>query len=200
MKKLFFFINILFIVNLVSAQSTRTYYLTTNLLSPVSGLNKSVVAANALLPVVSNLEYGLTLSGGYFKDYHSVETRLTYGKSNDYNSIPQIQVGYNFFVFDYFKQNESGLYLGGFARFWSYKNKYTDTRLNNISSNFTIGYFLKKNKFIWDFRLNQPITIFSKSNIENTKGAFEANFSPMPELSPVLPFLSINFGYRFSKD
>ncbi len=188
------------ILNGSNAQTTeKTYYLTTNLLSPVAGLNKNSAALNVLVPLFSNLEYGLTLSGGYFKKYHSIETRLTYGKSNDYNYIPQIQFGYNFFMLDYFKHNESGLYVGGFARYWSYANKYTETVLFNLTTNFTLGYTWKKNRIIYDLRLNQPLTIYSSSTIENTKSKFEMNTSPMPLFSPVLPFLSINIGYQFIK-
>ena len=179
--------------------SQKTYYVTTNLLSPLAGLNKDIAAANALLPLLSNMEYGITLSGGYFKNHHAFETRLTYGKSNNYNIIPQIQFGYNFYILDYFKHNESGLYIGGFSRYWLYHNNYTVADLHNLSTNLTVGYTWKKKRLIYDFRINQPLTIYSTSNIENTKSKFEINTSPMPSLSPVLPFLSINIGYKFSK-
>lgn len=177
----------------------KSFYLTTNLLSPISGLNKNSATLNVLVPLFSNLEYGFTLNGGYFKNYHSFETRLTCGKSNDYNIIPQIQFGYNFFILDYFKHNESGWYAGGFARYWLYHNKYTKTDLNNITANLTIGHAWKKKRIIYDFRINQPLTVFSSSNIENTKSKFEMNTSPMPLFSPILPFISFNIGYRFNR-
>ena len=183
-----------------SQTNIKSYFLSTNLLSPVAGLNKNSAAANVLVPLISNLEYGFTLSGGYYKNFHSLETRLTYGKSNDYNSIPQIQFGYNFFVLDYFKKNESGWYLGGFARYWLYHNKYTKADLHNLTTNMTIGYAWKKKRIIYDLRINQPLTIYSSSNIENTKSGFEMNFSPMPEFLPILPFISINIGYRFDNN
>ncbi len=199
MKKIIFTILVMsFLVNVVAQSNDKTYYLSTNLLSPVAGLNKSITAANVLVPLLSNLEYGLTLSGGYFKNYHALETRLTYGKSNDYNRIPQLQFGYHFFVLDYFKQNQSGWYVGGFARYWLYMNKYTDADLHNLSTNLTFGYMWKKKKVMFDFRVNQPLTIYTSSNIENTKSGFEINTSPMPLFSPVLPFLSLNIGYRFT--
>ncbi len=179
--------------------SEKTYFVTTNLLSPISGVNKSNATANALLPLLSNLEYGFTLSGGYYKNFHSLETRLTYGKSNDYNRIPQVQFGYNFFALDFFKNNASGWYIGGFARYWLYQNKYTGADLHNLTTNLTLGYAWKKNRIIYDIRINQPLTIYSSSNIENTKSSFELNFSPMSEMLPVLPFLSFNIGYRFAK-
>jgi hypothetical protein len=200
MKKIIIIVVLLSVVLATKAQSSeKTYYVTTNLLSPLAGLNKDIAAANALLPLLSNMEYGITLSGGYFKNYHAFETRLTYGKSNDYNIIPQIQLGYNFYILDYFKHNESGLYVGGFARCWLYHNNYTMADLHNVSTNLTVGYTWKKKKIIYDFRINQPLTIYTSSNIENTKSKFEINTSPMPSLLPVLPFLSINIGYKFSK-
>ncbi len=200
MKPLFYITLIMSIVTTAMAQTTeRNYYLTTNLLSPIAGINKNAAAANVLIPVFSNLEYGITLSGGYFKDFHAVETRLTYGKSNDYNTIPQFQLGYNFFALDFAKNNESGWYIGGFARYWVYRNKYTKANLNNITTNLTLGYMWKKKSLMYDFRINQPLTIYSFSSIENTHSGFEMNFSPMPEFSPVLPFFSINIGYQFNK-
>jgi len=200
MKKIYFTILIMSIVTVTIAQTNnKSYFLSTNLLSPIAGLNKNSTTANALVPLIANLEYGFTLSGGYYKNYHSFETRLTFGKSNDYNYIPQIQFGYNFFILDCFKKNESGWYIGGFARYWSYANKYTETVLFNLTTNLTLGYAWKKNRIIYDLRLNQPLTIYSSSTIDNTKSKFEMNFSPMPNFSPVLPFLSINIGYRFSK-
>ncbi len=198
MKKLVISLVVIgFSFGLLGQSTDKSYYLTTNILSPVAGLNKSVTAANVLVPLFSNLEYGPTLSGGLLQKHHAFEARLTYGKSNKYNVIPQAQVGWNFFITDYFKKNESGFYVGAFARYWMYRNTFSDTNLNNITSNLTIGYAWKKSKLIYDFRVNQPLTIYSKSNIEHTKPSFEANFSPMPEFLPILPFLSFNIGYKF---
>ena len=176
--------------------SEKTYYVTTNILAPLSGLNKSSAAANALLPIFSNMEYGFTLSGGYFEKYHFLETRLTIGKSNDYNVIPQIQLGCHFLISDYFRKNGSGLYLGGNLRYWDYINTYTSTQNHNLAPGVNIGYVWKKKYFLFDVRMNQNFAILSASSIENTKPAFEFSLSPMPGLSPVLPFFSFNVGYK----
>ncbi len=201
MKRIFFILNILLCFNIISkAQVTeRTYYLTTNVLSPFSGMNKSSATLNALLPVFSNLEYGFTLSGGYFKNYHFIESRLTLGKSNAYNFIPQIQFGYNFLIVDYFKKNQNGFYIGANIRYWDYINKYTKTQRHNISPSIDLGYIWKKKRFIVDVRLHQNFAIFTKTNIAHTKSAIDFTLSPMPELSPVLPFISINLGYKFGQ-
>lgn len=201
MKKAIITLNILlcFSVVLKAQTAERTYYLTTNILSPFSGMNKNSATLNALLPVFSDLEYGFTLSGGYFKNYHFIESRLTLGKSNDYNFIPQIQFGYNFLIIDYFKRNQNGFYMGANIRYWDFINKYTKTQRHNISPGIDLGYIWKKNRFIVDVRLHQYFAIFTKTNIENTKSGFDFSLSPMPELSPVLPFISINLGYKFGQ-
>ena len=199
MKRAFIILNILLCFNLISKTQTteRTYYVTTNVLAPFSGLNKSSATLNALLPIFSNLENGFTLSGGYFKNYHFVESRITLGKSNAYDIIPQFQLGYNFLILDYFKKNENGFYIGANIRYWDYINKYTKTQRHNISPSVDLGYIWKRKRFIVDIRLHQNFAIFTKTNIPNTKSKLDFTFSPMPELSPVLPFFSINIGYKF---
>lgn len=201
MKKIFLIPCLVLCFGILSNAQTsaKEYFLTTNVLAPFSGMNKKSATANALLPVFSNLEYGINLNGGYFKDYHFAEGRISLGKSNDYNFIPQIQIGYNFLLIDYFKKNENGLYVGVNLRYWDYINRNTDTQRHNIAPGVNIGYIWKKNRFILDTRLQQNFAIFTKTNIENAESGFDFTFSPMPELSPVLPFLSINVGYKFAQ-
>ena len=198
MKKFIILIFIVLTINTFAQNNEKEYYLSTNLISPISGMNLKSTMANVLLPLVSNLEYGFTLNGGYYKNSHNLELRLTAGRSNPYNFIPQIQFGYNFFIIDYFKDNQNGFYVGSFYRWWDYHNKTTNTDLHNMSLNFTTGYVWKKNKIITDFRLNMPLLLYSSSAVDNyNSSAFEINTSPMPEFLPVLPFLSVNVGYEF---
>jgi len=201
MKNILQIFSIILCLNVFStAQTTdKTFYLTTNILSPYSGMNKSNAVANALVPIFSNLEYGFTLSGGYFKDYHFMESRITLGKSNDYNFIPQIQFGYYFLIIDYYKKNKNGFYIGPNIRYWDYINIDTKTQRHNISPSINLGYIWKKNRLITDIRLHQNFAIFTKTTIANAKSGFDFALSPMPELSPVLPFISINIGYKFEK-
>jgi hypothetical protein len=201
MKKAFLLLNIFLCLNIVlKSQTPRgTYYLTTNILSPFSGMNKSSATLNALLPLFSNLEYGFTLSGGYFKNFHFVESRITLGKSNDYNFIPQIQIVYNFLLIDYLKNNQNGFYVGVNIRYWDYINKYTKSQRHSISPSIDMGYLWKRKRFIVDVRLNQNFAIFTKTNIAHAKSAIEFSLSPMPELSTILPFISINLGYKIGE-
>ena len=193
----------LFIATTISSfaqDEEKQYYLSTNLISPIAGLNFESPAANVLVPLLSNLEYGFTLSGGYYKKSHNWELRLTAGRSNPYNFIPQIQFGYNLFIIDRIKHNKNGFYIGSFYRWWDYRNQTTKVDLHNMTLNLTTGYAWKKNKFIADIRLNQSLFIYStsSSNVnENHKGSgFEMNTSPMPKLSRILPFVSINIGFK----
>jgi len=198
MRRVIIFLVILLCFNSLKAQITeRTYYLTTNILAPFSGINKNSATANALLPVFSNLEYGFNINGGYFKDFHFIEGRISLGKSNDYNFIPQIQIGYNFLLIDYLKKNENGFYIGANIRYWDYINKYTDVQRHNLAPSINIGYIWKKKQFVFDARLQQNFAILTKTNIDYAKPGFAFSFSSMPELSPVLPFISINIGYKF---
>ncbi len=189
----------MFLTIILNAQnsSNKNYYLSTNVLAPLSGLNLKNTYANVLLPLFSNMEYGFTLNAGILKNYYNLETRITIGQSNPYNFIPQISIGYNYFLVAKIKSNENGFYLGAFLRYWDYINLYNSANLQNITTNFTLGYMWKKNKIIFDLRLNQPITIFSFSNIEHSQPKFELNLSPMPYFLPVMPVLSFNIGYKF---
>lgn len=175
----------------------RNWYVTTNVLAPVAGMHKENAIATALTPIFSNMEYGVTLSGGYLKEYHGVELRASYGSSNPYDRIPQIQGCYHFYITDYFKHNGSGWYLGGSMRYWMYQNIYTDTKLNNVNANATIGYSKQWNHLLCDLRMNLPLAVYSSSNISHTTPGFELSTSAMPEFSPVLPFFSLNIGYAF---
>lgn len=199
MKKLIIILLFFAAINLNAQDRPKEYYIGTNILSPFAGMNMKSTTANVFLPLLSNLEYGFTLNAGYYKNYHNLELRLTAGRSNPYNFIPQVQFGYNFFLLDYWKKNNSGLYVGSFVRWWDYHNTETKTDLHNISQNFTLGYTWKKKRFVTDLRLNQPILLLTSSNIENNGGTgFDVVTSPMPKLSPVLPFLSVNVAYKFS--
>ena len=49
------------VIGAFAQTNSKSYYLTTNLISPVAGLNKNNAAANVLVPLISNLEYGCEL-------------------------------------------------------------------------------------------------------------------------------------------
>jgi hypothetical protein len=190
----------LFSLNLMAQTPEKQYYLSTNVLAPLAGLHFDSPEANVLFPLASNLEYGFTLSGGYYKRSHNLELRLTAGRSNPYNFIPQLQFVYNFFIIDYFKKNSNGLYIGSAVRWWDYHNTHAKTDVHHFTGNLTLGYAVRLNRLVCDVRLNQPLAIVSSSAVDNYGGSsFAFNTSPMPELSPVLPFLSLNVGILLNR-
>lgn len=185
--------------NLAIAQSgDKFFFVTTNLLAPWSGVKKNNAVLTLFLPVFSNLEYGVSWNGGFVQDHHFVETRITIGRSNNYNFLPQLQVGYGFLPFIHSRNKRLRVYLGTAIRYWDYINLETKTQRHNLSPNVLLGYWFQKNRFIIDLRLHQSIAILSKTNIPHTKTEFGFLFSTLPGFSEVLPLLSINVGYQLN--
>ena len=174
--------------------SSRQYYVATNPLSPLAGTPVGSATAFALIPLITNLEYGLTLAGGVSEGYSAGEARITLGRSNPYNRIVQLQTAYLFHAWGYWKQQSSGWYTGASLRYWDYYNTDTETHLHNFTTNLLLGYQWESGKWLWDLRLNQPLTIYSVSSIEHTESKFRFCFSPMDGLSPVLPFIGFTVG------
>lgn len=195
---LFLFITSCFSATIRAQADSKIIYISTNVLSPFAGINKNSATLNALLPLFSNLEYGPNINIGLIKNWSAFESRITAGSSNPYNFIPQIQLSYNFFVTDYIKRNNNGLYVGAHIKAWDLHNINTDTHLYNFTQGIDGGYLWKKSRFLVDFRISQQISILSFSNISNSKPAFDFATSPMPLLSPVLPFLCLNVGCKLN--
>lgn len=194
MKTIFFIFLVAFSAH---SQVVNSFYISTNVASPLAGINKSSAALNALTPLISNLEYGVNLNGIWQHNYQLFELRCSYGRSNPYNRIPQLQLGYMFLVRDYIKKNQSSFYVGAHMRYWDYYNTLNDSQRHSLTASLSIGFFKRFHHFLLDFRVQQPFLIFTQTNIPHSKAAMGFNFSPMPKLSPVLPFLSLNIGYAF---
>ncbi len=64
----------------------------------------------------------------------------------------------------------------------------------------TFGYRYQKSKYFFDLRLNQNIYAVSWSNLNNTSLNSGFVFSIYDDISPVLPYLSINVGYVFKRN
>lgn len=200
MRKGMWFIVFVLMSFVTNAQdSTRAWYISTNVMAPVAGWHKQNAIATALVPVFSNLEYGVTISAGNRKFDHASELRLTYGSSNPFNVIPQVQYNYHYYLWDHVKQNNSGWYVGGSSKYWIYANTETATQLHSVSAGAVLGYSHQIGKILFDYRMVQPLAIYSASSIEHTQAAFAFQLSPMPEFSPVLPLFSINIGYWISR-
>lgn len=179
------------------AQDFR-WYVGTNPLSPLAGPKMSNATLHALVPMITNLEYGATLVGGWnFNATHTVEARLSLGKSNRYNIIPQAQVIYHFHFVNALKDNNSGWYVGTGIRYIDYHSLHTgDHRRTWMLPTFEIGHSWRQKRFFTDLRLMQMVGVYSSSSIANTSGSYAVSLSPMPVTLPVMPMLGLTLGYQ----
>lgn len=182
---------------LADTTSTKQYYIATNVMSPLAGLNKANAAANALTPLLSNLEYGWTTVGGLQQGVHRWEARVAFGSSNAYNWIPMAQLHYMFRPLEAWKKNGSHLYTGLGLRYWDYYNTETDVHRHNVAPAFTLGRTWEKGHLWMDLRLQQDFAVYSSSSLKNAQAGFAWTLSSMPGLSPILPAFSFDVGYLF---
>lgn len=177
----------------------RHYTFTTNILAPLASARVSNPTAFTLLPLASNLEYGFTASAGYIQNKCGFDARLTIGKANSYAWTPQLQIGYQYYFNGKHLDKTRSWYVGASLRYWDYINQYTHSQRHSISPNLIAGYmFEPTRRLIIDIRLSQMIGVASVSNIDHSRAAANLQFSPMPLLSPVLPFVSFNIGYKWT--
>jgi len=173
------------------AHAQDGWYLSTNPLAALAGIEVGSAEAKALIPLFTNLEYGGTANIGRLSDSHLIEGRLALGMSNPYAVIPQLQLGYGNFIF-----KPRGYYAGAFLRYWDYINVYTDVHTQSCAASLVLGHMWKEGRFIADLRLNQSLAVYSWSSVEFATPTANFVFSPLPGLSPVLPFLSFSVGWR----
>ncbi len=199
MKKIF--LSLLLVISISAyAQTEPSFnrgYIATNIFSPFAGMKTDNAALFALVPIFTNLEYGFSLVGGYnINRFSAAETRLTLGRSNHYNLIPQIQLYYNFFVLDYFLKNGNRWYIGTSFRYFDYYNVQTEVHRHNfVFPTLAIGYMRTIGRIFVNVRLTQSLGIASFSSMEHTSGSYVFNLSPLPEMTPILPMLSLDIGY-----
>ena len=151
------------------------------------------------LPIVAGNEYGANLAGGYFfRPNQSVEGRFSLSNVHQVAFVGQFHLGTNYFL----QKNKTlkgkkGWYVGGYAKYWDFYNKETDIHFHSISPYLSLGYMKAKNRFIFDFRLNQTLAAYSWSNLEHTSAGADWMLSPWPEFIPVLPTLTFTVSYTF---
>lgn len=176
----------------LSAQHTSEYYIGINPLAPLTSISNQYT--NLYLPLISNLETGLSLNAGIKKNMSAYEIRYSLGKPNKMYFLNQVHIGYNYFI-----SSKKRMYVGSFLKYYSLHNLDKKIKNNSLVPYLTVGYnYYFKNCFI-DFRLNQNIYAISWSNQNNLKVNSGLHFSIFKELSPVVPYLSINVGYVFPK-
>lgn len=194
--------NILFSLLLLAAAGANAqdyrWYVGTNPLSPLAGPKMRNATLHALIPMFTNLEYGATLAGGWnFNATHSVEARLTLGKANRYNIIPQAQAIYHFYWMNALRDNGSGWYVGTGVRYFDYHSLATGVHRHNwIFPTLEIGHTWRHKRVFTDLRLMQMFGVYSRSSLDNTTGSYATTLSPMPLTLPVMPMLGLTVGYQ----
>ena len=168
--------------------------------------------------------------GFYFDSFHSIELRLAFGSANQIMFISNIHIGYNFFPFDLifnktklkrqiekcrnkskfynkfknslsiFDPTEKGFYFGGYIKYFDIYNILTEIHFFNIMPYVAIGYVFEIGKIFFDIRISQTLCSLSWSNLSHTLPGFSHYFSPAPALTPILPGISLIFGYLISVD
>ena len=171
------------------------YFIGINPIAPFTSIPNQF--SNLYLPLFSNLETGLALNAGIKFKKSIVESRVSFGKPNKLYNLSQLHLGYNYFINQ--KDKNTGLYIGGFTKYYHLKNIKNEIRYSSIIPYITMGYRIEKQKVFIDFRLNQNVYAISWSNQEHTTISSNFHFSVYNDISPVLPYFSVNIGYVFKK-
>jgi hypothetical protein len=149
--------------------------------------------ASAILPVLANLESGVSLGGGLHLGSRFLEGRLSIGNSNDYLLVLQGQIGHYWML----GRRQKGLYAGASLRYMDIVNLYSGVHNQSLLPLASLGYWLGLGRFFIDFRVSQMFMVLSWSSMPHTTPALAAAFSPLTAISPVMPLCMISVGYRF---
>ena len=153
--------------------------------------------AKRYTPIISGLEYGVAVCGGYFlNEFRTLETRISLGNIHQVARVGQWHIGMNYYVFRKLNRAPRNMYAGLFFKFWDYYNRLTKVHFLNISPYISIGYRWDMDPIFLDFRLNQTIAIVSWSSLEHTSPGSAWFFSPWPAFMPVLPTITFTVGWK----
>lgn len=146
---------------------------------------------NLYLPLISNLECGLALCGGGVKGRKIMEGRVSYGAPNALYRLFQVHAGMQYIFTDITKQ--SWFYCGGMLKYYQLNQRNSIQRNTSLIPYMCVGYRMEKRWYL-DIRICQNIYAISWSNQPNTSFHGEFHFSVYRELSPILPYLTVNIG------
>lgn len=150
------------------------------------------------LPIVAGNEYGTNLVGTYFfRPNQSIEGRLSLSNVHQAAFVGQYHLGSNYYFQKHkISKGKKGWYLGANVKYWDFYNKLTHIHFQNINPYFSLGYTKTMNRFLFDFRINQTVAVYSWSSLEYTTGNADWMLSPWPEFIPVLPTITFTVSYR----
>jgi hypothetical protein len=150
------------------------------------------------LPIVAGNEYGTNLVGTYFfSPNQSIEGRLSLSNVHQVAFVGQFHLGSNYYLQkNKISKGKKGWYVGAYAKYWDFYNQLTNIHFHNISPYLSLGYTKAMDRFLFDFRLNQTLAVYSWSSLEHTRGNADWMLSPWPEFIPVLPTFTFTVSYR----
>lgn len=150
------------------------------------------------IPIVSGLEYGVSLIGGYhFSPRFCTEIRFAWGDLHQISTLTQIHAGIMAFPFYGTGKNFGGTCAGIFLKWADYYNHLTQIHFDHIIPYISAGYRFYLSPLYLDLRLNQTFAILSWSDLPYTSSSTAWFFSPWPEFIPVLPTLYLSVSYCF---
>lgn len=150
------------------------------------------------IPEVSGLEYGLSLTGGYFINPTQIlEARFSWGNTHQIARVAQLHLGMNYFILKNSNKSFNNFYIGSFLKFWDYYNRLTKIHFYNIAPYLTIGYLFQLEPILLDIRINQTFAVYSWSTLKHSSAGTDWFFSPWPEFLSVMPSLTFSIAWEF---
>lgn len=172
-------------------------YLGINPVAPFTSLSNQT--SGLYLPLASNMENGLAIqSGCYFSPKHAVEIRLSCGQPNMMHLLFQVHGGYLYQFNPSEAEHKQGWYAGAFIKWYFMRNLVLEVNDHSLMPYLAAGYKFNLHPVYIDLRLNQTVYACSWSNRNQASAKCQPYFSPMKNLSPIVPMLSVNIGYRFN--
>lgn len=185
----------------IYAQQNRTirgdWYIGTNPVAIPLAFNIKP-ESKRFLPIVAGNEYGTNLVGTcFFRPNQSIEGRLSLSNVHQVAFVGQFHLGSNYFVQRKKVSNgQKGWYFGAYIKYWDFYNQLTHIHFHNISPYLSLGYMKEMNRLLFDFRLNQTLSVLSWSSLAYTKANADWMLSPWPEFIKVLPTITFTVSFR----
>ncbi|MFP4385172.1 MAG: hypothetical protein ACLFSE_14095 [Spirochaetia bacterium] len=176
-------------------------YIGINVIAPFTSAGEGYGSYRRYVPLFSNNEYGLAVSGGIIlQDHHKLEARISFGSPHgiDFSRLFQLHFGYRFLLLDYFDVTPRGLYAGGSIRFSFIRYPRAGVSYFTIMPDICAGYHLTLKQFFFDAMISLPFGALSWSSARHTKAGAKFFLSPAANISPVLPLASFVGGWEFS--
>ena len=127
-----------------SKADSYDYFIGINPIAPFTSLPNQF--ANLYLPLFSNLETGISINAGKKFKKSFIESRFSYGNPNKLNELSQIHLGYCRFINR--KDKNTGLYIGGFTKYYHLNNIKKEIQHSSIIPYLCVGYRIERNFFL----------------------------------------------------